>query len=259
MILTLMLYRYLHNLCFSLTFILSHLKLVLILWDTLWCLYRLPDSPVRFSLWITQLLCSPFSANPAKSSFFILPPACSFHTNNVQAEYDIRVLMFWAGDIEGPLCSRHFLSSAFCSSILLCQIWFLHYLWLLYLQIPLLAHFLSQNLNQPSSTSLLLKNFHMLLPRDWQALPSQAFFICVLWTLFFFNNTYCSKSLCRSGGFKCWSLFLSLSLMELLCALQQITLTFALSDLLRWQVFEARTASYSLFLWCQSDFHNSNK
>lgn len=97
-----MLYHYMHNSCFSLTFILSHLKLVLILWDTLWCLYHLPDSAIRFSLWITQLLCSPFSANPAKSSFFILPPARSSHTRHVQAEYDIRVLMFWAGDIEGP-------------------------------------------------------------------------------------------------------------------------------------------------------------
>lgn len=253
-----MLYRYLHNLCFSLTFILSHLKLVLILWDTLGRLDHLPDSPIRFSLWITQLLCSPFSANPAKSSFFILPPACSFHTN-VQAEYDIRVLMFWAGDIEGPLCSTHFLSSTFCSSILLCQIWFLHYLWLLYLQIPLLAHFLSQNLNQPSSTSLLLKNFHMLLPRDWQDLPSQAFFICVLWTLCFSLMTPTALNPFVGQEVLSADLYFCLSLMELLCALQQITLTFALSDLLRWQVFEARTASYSLFLWCQSEFHNSNK
>lgn len=67
--------------------------------------------------------------------------------------------MFWASNIEGPLCSRHFLSSTFISSRLLCQIQFLHFLWLLYLQIPELAHFFLQNLNQPSSTSLLLEKF----------------------------------------------------------------------------------------------------
>lgn len=50
-----------------------------------------------------------------------------------------------------------------------------------------------------------------------------------------------------------------LSVMEFLFEFQQITLTFALSDLLRWQDFEERTTSYALFLWCQSEFHNSNK
>lgn len=130
MIPTLMLYHYMHNSCFSLTFILPHLKLVLILWNTLWCLYHRPDSAIRFWLWRTQLLCSPFSANPDKSSFFILPPAYSFHSRQCpsRARYQSPDVLGWWH--WGPLCSRHFFSSTFCSSMLLWQIWFLHYLWL---------------------------------------------------------------------------------------------------------------------------------
>lgn len=63
----------------------------------------------------------------------------------------------WASDIEGPFRSRHFFSSTFSSSIFLCQIRFLPFLWLLYVHISVLAHFSLQNLNQPSSTSLLLE------------------------------------------------------------------------------------------------------
>lgn len=191
-----MLYHYMHNSCFSLTFILSHLKLVLILWDTLWCLYHLPDSAIRFSLWITQLLCSPFSANPAKSSFFILPPARSSHTRHVQAEYDIRVLMFWAGDIEGPCApgisslplsalqysfDKHdfFIISGFCS----CKS-----------QI-LLISFGKICINLPAhpSSCKIFTCFCQEIDKLYQAkLPSPA---CCGLFLFFFNDTCCSKSL----------------------------------------------------------------
>lgn len=212
MIPTLMLYHYMHNSCFSLIFILPLLKLLLILWDTLWLLYHLPDPAIRFLLQINQILCSPFSANPDKSSFFILPPACSFHTRQCpsRARYQSPDLgwWYWGSPLLQAFPLFHFLLfkaplTNMISSLSLASVaanpracsfpfaksesTFQH--------IPLLkkcSHAFSKRLKSSTKSSFL--HLH----------------VCCGLLLFFFNDTYCSKSLCRSGDFKCWSLFLSL-------------------------------------------------
>lgn len=178
----------------------------------------------------------------------------------VQAESDIRVLMFWAGDIEGLLCSRHFLSSTFSSSIFLWQIY----------DFSIISGFCSCKCQR-----LLIS-----CCKIWINLPAHPSF----WKIFtcfcqeidkVYQVKLSSPTCCGSFCFPLMTptalypfvgqeilsagLYFCLCVMELLCEFQQITLTCALSDLLRWQDFEARTASYSLFLWCQSKFHNSNK
>lgn len=212
MILTLMLYHYMHNSCFSLTFILSHLRLVLILWDTSWCLYHLPDSAIRFSLRITQLLCSPFSANPAKSSFFILPPAQGFHTRQCPSRVQYPesrcsgLVILRAPSALGisslPLSAlqysfdkyNFFIISGFCSCKCQCLLISFRKIWI--------------NLSAHPSSWKIFTCFCQEFDRLYQVkLSSPA---CCGLFLFFFNDNYCSKSLCRSGDFKCWSLFLSL-------------------------------------------------
>lgn len=169
--------------CFSLTFILSHLKLLLILWDTLWCLYHLPDSSLRFSLWITQLLCSPFSADPAKSSSFILPPAHSSHTRQGPSRvgYQSPDVLGWLrapsapGIFSLPLFALQysfdkydfFVISGFCSCKSQC----------------LLISFHKICINLPAHLSSC-KIF--VLPKDWQVLPSHTFFTCMLDSSWFF-------------------------------------------------------------------------
>lgn len=259
MILTLMLYHYMHNSCFSLTFILSHLKLVLILWDTLWCLYHLPDSAIRFSLWITQLLCSPFSANPAKSSFFIHPcirtgfPHQTMSKQSAISESWYSGLVILRAPSAFPLF--HFLLfniplTNMISSLSLASVaanasacsfpfaksesTFQH--------IPPLekfSHGFAKRLTSSTKSSFL----HL------HAVDSFCSFLMTPTAL----NPFVGQEILSADLYFC------LCVVELLCEFQQITLTCALSDLLRWQDFEARTASYSLFLWCQSEFHNSNK
>lgn len=219
MILTLMLYRYLHNLCFSLTFILSHLKLVLILWDTLGRLDHLPDSPIRFSLWITQLLCSPFSANPAKSSFFILPPACSFHTRQCPSRVwyqspDVLGWWYWGPPLLHAFPLFHFLLfntplPNMISSLSLASV----------SANPTACSFpFTKSESTFQHIPPLEKFSYAFAKRLTSSTKSSFLYLCAVDSLFFFNDTYCSKSLCRSGGFKCWSLFLSLSHGTSVCA-----------------------------------------
>lgn len=256
-----MLYHYMHNSCFSLTFILPHLKLVLILWDTLWLLYHLPDSAIRFWLWITQNLCSPFSANLDKSFFFILPPAHSFHTRQCpsRAGYqspDLLGWCYWGPSLLQAFPLFHFLlfSAPFTNMISSFSL------------ASVAANLRACSFPFAKSESTFqhippLKNFHMPLPRDWQALPSQAFFTYTCAVDSFCFSLMIPTALNPFVGQEILSddLHFCLSVAEFLCEFQQITLTFALSDLLRWQDFEERTTSYALFLWCQSEFHNSNK
>lgn len=253
-------YMCMHNSCFSLTFILSHLKLLLILWDTLWCLYRLPDSAIRLSLWITQLLCSPFSTNPAKSSSFILPPARSSHTRQCPGRVgdqspDVLGWWYWGPPLLQAFPLSHFLlfntpltntiSSLSLASVAAnpsaCSFPFAKSV-STFQHIPPLVKFSHRFAKRlTSSTKPSFLHLH--------AVDSFWFSLMTPTAL----NPFVDQEILSADLYFC----LCLSVVELLR--EQITLTFVLSDLLRWQDFEARTASYSLFLWCQSEFHNSNK
>lgn len=178
----------------------------------LWCPYHLSDSAIRFSFWTTQLLCSPFSVNPAKSSFFILPPTRSFHTRQrpSSVQYlspDVLGLWYW-----GPPPPQAFP---------------LFHFQLFHTPLPntISSFSLASISANPSACSFL---FAKSEPTFQHIPPLGKNFICLCQEidklyqvklslppccglLFSFNDTHCSKPLCRSGGFKGWSLLLSLS------------------------------------------------
>lgn len=85
------------------------------------------------------------------------------------------------------------------------------------------------------------KKFHMLLPRDWQSLPSQTLFASVQWSLCLpLMTPDALNSFVGQKIFKVWALFVSV------VELQWEKLLQLLWDLLKWQIFEARIASFCL-------------
>lgn len=191
----------------------------------IWNLYWFSEIP--YDVLITyQILLSGFHSE--QPNFCVLlsvqilpnPPSSFCHQHavstpdNVQAAYNIWVLMFWASDIMGPLCSRHFFPSTFSSSY----------------RTPLPNMISSFSLASvsanPSACSFLFaksepifqhnpplgKNFTCPCQEIDKIYQVKLFLppCCGLF-LFPFNDIHCSKILCRSRGFKGWSLVLSLS------------------------------------------------
>lgn len=205
MILTLLLYRYLHNLCLSLTFILSHLRYLM-----------MSLSPIRFCYQVF-ILNNPtfvFSFQCKSCQILLLHSATITQFPHQTRSKQRTVFESWCSGLvilRGPLCSRHPFSSTFSSSYSFAKCDFFIFSGFCVCKSQcLLISLCKIQTNLPAQPSSW-KKIHMPLPRDWQALRSQAFVASVLWTLFSFNDIQCSKTLCRSGGFKGWSLVLSLS------------------------------------------------
>lgn len=189
-------------------------------------------SPIRFCHQVfirtTQLTCSYFSAHPAKSSFFILPPAHHFdlrqHTTNFQN------LSPGLAILRGP--SPLFNFQLFDVLLPDTNSPFLHVPKLLYLQIPVLALFSLQSLNQPSSTSW--NNFSHAFSKRL-ASSTKSSFLCLRAVDSFCFPLMILTALAPFAGQEVLRADFSFCLChDLLCEFQKITFTSALSVLLRW-------------------------
>ena len=188
----------------------------------IWNLYWFTE--IRYDVLITyQILQTDFHFEPPNFSVLLSvqilpnPPSSFCHQHavstpdNIQAAHNIWVLMVWASNTEGPRCTSHFFSPTFSFSTLFCQTTISSFS-LAPISGNLSAYSFLFAKSEPTSQHIppLGKIFTCLCQEiDMFYQVKLSLPPCCGPFLFSFNDTQRSKPLCRSGGFKGWSLSLS--------------------------------------------------